>query len=478
MSISQASSVRRPLLAGIVSVLVVGTGLGMFVLGPGKVLALIFWAESKAHHPARKITPDSTNENDSPSDSLELSPRVVELNKITTATAMRPTHPRLLEMRGSLGLDVSRFIHVRARFPGQVVELSTFDEASNGSANQPSIRRPLNFMDHVVKGQRLAVLKSKELGEKKSDLTDALSKLRVDRANLQALKRLQKDSAVSERSLREAERQVEVGEIAAERAEQTLESWLLTDEEIDAVKAEAERIHETGGVGAKGDPNWARVDVLAPSDGTILEKNVVEGDLIDSGQELFKIADLSVLTACAHVYEEDLAVLKSMPKPIEWSLRVNSDPSIGEIVGRIDRIGGIIDPSEHMGLLFGLVQNPNGVLGVGQFITATVVLPQVTGVVEIPTRALVEDGEESIVLVQLDPAKPRFTRRRVAVARRYHDVVYVRSQLTPQQLALGMEELHEGDRVVAAGALELKSAISEQRSRQDQRKSAPASSPQ
>src|SRR5262249_14380468 len=147
-----------------------------------------------------------------------------------------------------------------------------------------------------------------------------------------------------------------------------------------------------------------------PSDGTILEKNVVEGDLVDSGDELFKIADLSVLTAWAHVYEEDLAVLKSMPRPIQWKLRVNADPASAEIVGRLDRIGSMIDHNEHMGLLSGLVQNPNGTLGVGQFITATVELPQEEGIVEIPTRALVEDGEESVVLVQRDPAQPKFTR--------------------------------------------------------------------
>ena len=77
-----------------------------------------------------------------------------------------------------------------------------------------------------------------------------------------------------------------------------------------------------------------------------------------------------------------------MPKPIEWTLRVNADPSIGEIVGHIDWIGGIIDPSEHMGLLAGLVPNPVGAMGVGQFITATVILPQETGVVEIPLPRL------------------------------------------------------------------------------------------
>ena len=101
--------------------------------------------------------------------------------------------------------------------------------------------------------------------------------------------------AHSERTFREAERPVEVGEINVERAEQTLQSWLLTDEEIDAVKAESKRIHDSGGKPEKADVNWARVEVLASSDGTILEQNVVEGDLVDSVPNSSKIADLKVL---------------------------------------------------------------------------------------------------------------------------------------------------------------------------------------
>ena len=52
--------------------------------------------------------------------------------------------------------------------------------------------------------------------------------------------------------------------------------------------------------------------------------------------------------------------------------------------------------------------------------------------------------------------------RRVAVVRRTFDFVYIRSRLTPEQLKEGIEELHEGEHVLAAGALELKAALQEQ----------------
>lgn len=394
-------------------------------------------------------------------DTVELSPRALAAHAVQLSTVTLPTRPRLLQLRGSLALDVNRLVPVRARFPGQIVEVSTIEESFGSRLDQPPRKRQLNFMDRVTKGHRLAALQSKELGEKKSELADALSRLRLDQQTLQQLEALLAIGATNERAVNEMRSKVKVGEIAVRKAERTLQSWLLTDEEIAEVRDEAEG--KLPGGAAQEDRNWARVEVLAPFDGTIVEKNVVEGGLVDAGAELFKVADLSQLNAWAHAYEEDLAVISAMPRPIRWTLRVNADPNAPEIVSTIDRIGEIIDPSEHMGLLAGVVDNPHGALRAGQFITATVELPPETDVVEIPTRALVEDGTESLVLVQVAPNVPRFGKRRVAVARRHNDVVYVYNRVTPAQSALGMHPLLPGEVVVSSGALELRAIIDEQR---------------
>src|SRR5207237_9985785 len=96
--------------------------------------------------------------------------------------------------------------------------------------------------DSVVPGQVLAIVWSKDLGEKKSELVDAVSKLRADEQTLRRLESLHKDTGTSERSLRDAERAVEADRIAVERAVRTLRSWRLTESEIDAVRAEVDRL--------------------------------------------------------------------------------------------------------------------------------------------------------------------------------------------------------------------------------------------
>ncbi len=410
------------------------------------------------HHPADTNSTEAVL-------TLELPSQVVELTGLKTAIAGRPTRMRALQLRGSLALDVNRLVHVHARFPGQIIHLeSVMEEAVAGSPTAPRVTRTLNFMDQVTKGQKLAQIWSKDLGEKKSELVDAMVHLRIDQLNLKYQEDLLRKGATTEKAVREGQRNVQVREIAVAKAERTLRSWSLTDEEIQNVKAEAERIETAGVWDMEQDEKWASVEVVSPIGGTIVEKNVVEGDLVNADSDLFKVADLSVLSAWARIYEEDIPLLHSLPKPQTWTLRLNSNPHALPIVGTIDRAGEIIDPNEHMALLAGLVQNPNGELHAGQFITAIIDLPPEPDVVEIPTRGLVEDGEESIVFVKTDPQVNRFTIRRVSVVRRNFDVVYIRSKLTDEQRSRGLEELHEGETVVAAGALELKAALQEKQS--------------
>jgi cobalt-zinc-cadmium efflux system membrane fusion protein len=395
---------------------------------------------------------------------IELLPRVVELNGIRTATVTRPTRKRKLELRGQLNFDPDSLVHVHGRFPGQIIELGQVEEPNAELSTEfIKTKRDISFMDHVVEGQVLGILWSKDLGEKKSELVTGLIRLRTDRQNLTEYRKMDQRGATPPRSLREAEKTVEQDETDVEKARMTLLSWLLRPEDIEKVAAEAERLHQDkGGRNAQLENEWARVKIEAPRDGTIVEKNVVKGDIVDTDTDLFKIADLSRLMVMAHVYEEDLRYLLQVPKPIPWTITINSMPGMEPIAGSIDRLGDIIDPNEHVALAFGKIENPRGELFAGQFIKAAIEIPEWPDVVEIPTRALVEDGNESVVLVRIDKEHHRYSPRRVMVVRRYHDLVRVRGKLTAEQREQGFQELHEGEEVVAVGALELKAALTQQ----------------
>ncbi len=397
-------------------------------------------------------------------DSIELSPRVVKLGGIEVARVTRPTRPRNLELRGSLAFDSNRLVTVSARFPGEVVEVATIDEPVVQSPGNPTppIKRPLSYTDRVTKGQRLAILRSKDLGEKKSELVDALARLKLDEVTLSRLKTLVESGAGMERSVREAERTVDVGLLAARTAERTLRSWAISEEEINRLKAEAQRVNLRDSGEKRSETDWARVEVIAPMDGRIEEKNITVGDLVDTNAELFKIVDMSVMSVWLHAYEEDLPYLRQLVRPIRIELRLPANPNLGVLEGTIDRIGDIIDPNEHMALLIGSVKNEDGVLQAGQFVSATIHLRNEPNIVEIPATALVDEDSDCYIFVQPDPKVPRFQCRKVLEVRRQHDVVYVRSQLSEDQRQKGLQELHADELVVSRGALELREDLLQQ----------------
>src|SRR5439155_26281519 len=105
--------------------------------------------------------------------------------------------------------------------------------------------------------------------------------------------------------------------------------------------------------------DWARVVVQAPQDGTILEKNITAGDIVDTSADLFKVADLSKLTVWVNVYEEDLLTLQRLPRPIPWTIRMSSQPGTDHR-GAVEQIGNVLDPAQHTALISGQVDNSAG----------------------------------------------------------------------------------------------------------------------
>lgn len=368
--------------------------------------------------------------------------RATGLQTVVVGDRCRPE--RLAPLPGTLALDGDAVARARTRFPGEVVSVGADPPTGPPSALPVPVPR---VGDRVSKGDLLAVVWSKDLGEKKSELVDAASRLRADEAVLTRLKEGERAGSIPPRSVWDAERAVEADRVALDRAERTLRVWRLTDAEVAEVRAEAEKLRDADGRRPDA-TRWARVEVRAPRDGVIVEKNVAVGDIVDTTADLFKIADLSRLAVWAHVYEDDLPRLTGLPKPVKWTVTLPSRPGVS-FPGTLEQVSAVIDPNQHTALVTGHVENRAGELRVGQFVTVLVELPPPAGEVELPAEAVVEDGKESVVFVQPDAGRPRFVRTRVEVARRFRDGACVKAG----------GGVKPGDRVVTAGALLLHEAM-------------------
>jgi cobalt-zinc-cadmium efflux system membrane fusion protein len=415
-------------------------------------VAVWFWRGDENSH----STKTSSNPPSAPielvslrGESLRLDPNTARQLGVTIDEVRRAPSTSRLRLTGSLFIDPSRLVHIHARFPGEVVAIGTLPNAAPPATQDndtpPSAApRAIRVGDTVAKGQLLAQLWCREIGEKKSDLVDAVSQLHLDDTLLKRLRKLD-GGVVPQRTVEEAERKLEADKIAVSRAERTLRSWRISDDEIDAIYSEADKIRK----GDRNEPikstdSWAEASIRSPIDGVILEQNVVPGDIVDTTIDLFKVADLSRIGVMANVYEEDLPRLESLPpEKRQWRIQLKAEPDTPSLKGQFELISNLVDTSQHTATVVGWLDNPNGRLRIGQFITATIELPSPADLVVVPERALVAEGAKSYLFV----------------AEENDGLAYIRTRPTKLEKRAGCEEIAAGERVVTSGVVELAGAL-------------------
>jgi membrane fusion protein, heavy metal efflux system len=404
-------------------------------------------------------------------DFFDVDPSVLAALQVGTPVEVpKPARPRKLELAGSLNFDPNTLGRIQSRFAGEVIELGKNENGINltSSADRD---RPLKYGDPVKKGQLLAVVWSKDLGEKKSELVDAMVTLAADELDLTKKEAAFKEGAAPEASVRQARAKVSSDLNIVNAKELTLRIWRLTPEEIEAVKTDAREIIARKQRDLLKESFWARVEVRAPFDGVIVEKNLTAGVMVDPTVDLYKISAIEKLAVQANVYEEDLLSLRMLREQLHsetlpWTVAASADPKQTPLTTwGIERINLVVDPNQHTALVMGHVANPpdavnpHGKYQAGQFVNCTIEIPAPADVVSVPIESLVTDGKTSVVFVQPHRGVNRFERRRVVLRGMFAQFAYVASTLTPQQIKDGFKPIHFGDLVVREGSLQLKAAL-------------------
>jgi cobalt-zinc-cadmium efflux system membrane fusion protein len=515
---------RSGLIAALTAAVVLGAGFFAWLAAGKPSLSSWFTKKPEATvatpSDGRQLVPGDRN-------SLELPQKVLDTLGVEFAVVSEKAIERPLVLAGSLSFDPTRLYRIQSRFGGEVIELGTTPDRDTEGR---SIDRRLRTGDRVTRGKVLAVVLSKDLGEKKSELVDALVKLQVDEDNLAKIKDLYERGITPEVVYRQQVALVATDRNAAARAELTLLTWQLSEEEIAVVKAEAKRVGTLKeGRNLVKETLWAKVEVKAPADGVIVEMNVNLHNIVDTTFDLYKVADLRKLGVLLQAYEEDLRLLQPLPEHYPWELHVSAEPRRESLENDgIERIGVVIDPSQHTAPVLGRVDNTwhkvtdrsldllrkdevpekvlsklrplremdfvphkqflealgkvldpedrarwgklveeraeknDGNLHVGQFITAKVELPAPPNVVSVPAAALYEDGETSAVFIQANKERPTvLTLRRVIVAARMGDFVYLVKDPSAAEKARGLQGIEPGMRVVVASVVQLKATLEE-----------------
>jgi membrane fusion protein, copper/silver efflux system len=209
------------------------------------------------------------------------------------------------------------------------------------------------------------------------------------------------------------------------------------------------------------------VTIPAPVSGVVIERLAAVGDYVQTGQPIYRLADLSRLWAQLEVYESDLQQLA-----VGQQVRFTTQSYPGEqFDGAVAFIDPTLDSRKRTARVRVEVANPDGRLKPGMFVRGTVATGSAKAVavdppaghgghpaddlaadadapLVIPASAPLVTGRRAVVYVQLrDTDRPTFEPRNVLLGARAGDWVIVR------------EGLAEGELVVTNGAFKIDSEL-------------------
>lgn len=198
------------------------------------------------------------------------------------------------------------------------------------------------------------------------------------------------------------------GEGLVASARQRLKLMGVKDEQID-------------GMEKAGQPN-IRLPIYTPLSGIVIEKMVLDGQYVNTGDPLFNIADLSTVWVEVEVYENEFPFIK-----VGQAVDIVSQSYPGKTFrGRVAFIYPFLDPKTRTVKARAEIPNPGLKLKPDMFVNATVKAPLGSSIV-VPVSAVMDTGQRQVVWVEMKPGM--FEPRDVKVGTRVGDNVQILSGL-------------------------------------------------
>jgi membrane fusion protein, heavy metal efflux system len=284
-----------------------------------------------------------------------------------------------------------------------------------------------NLGDRVAANEPLAIIESRELAEATAAYLAAQSKLDLAKTQAQRNENLWRQKVIAEQDYLTSKQAAAEAEIELRAAEQKL---VLLGMDPRALKEHA-----------LSDSDRIRVPVLAPFDGTIIEKKIAIGDQVSDQTPLFRLANLEKVWAIASVFEQDMGRV-AVGQAATVTLRAYPD-RIFE--GKVTWVSEVLDEKTRTLSARIELDNRDGLLKPGSFARVVIKVPTNEKGVAVPASAIQRQKSDSIVFVEAGDG--RYQRREVKLGAASQDAVDVVDGLKP------------GESVVTEGSFLLKSEL-------------------
>jgi Cu(I)/Ag(I) efflux system membrane fusion protein len=293
---------------------------------------------------------------------LTLTARQIQLAAIRTETVSARRLLRTIITYGRLDYDERRLATVTARVPGRIDKLYVDFTGQRLGKDEPVL---LIYSPRLITTQREYLLSLKEYQQARAANNNSL--------------------AADMKQLLEASRQ-------------RLIWWGLTDEQLNSLTTKRQIS--------------SHLVIRSPLAGTVIHKYIEEGQYVNEGTVLYRVADLSVLWAYADIYESERPLVEPGLKARIWT---RSHPG-RTFTGRISFIYPFLNEKTRTFTVRLEVPNPEGLLAPGMYARLKILCP-IGQVLAIPESAVIRSGQRDIAFVMESPGT--FAPRLVRLGRTY-----------------------------------------------------------
>ncbi len=347
----------------------------------------------------------------------KISPQTAEGLVETWSVRTESQATQRLTLTGEVQLDLTRVAQI----------------ASAGAGRVEEVRR--NLGEKVAADDVVAVVQSSEFGQAQASFLEARSRLDLARRTFDREKQLHESKISSQADYLTARSELASAEASVAAARKHLQLFGWNGERIESL------------VSADSDAAFGQLAITSPIAGTVIEQNVVRGQLVETRDMLYRVADLSRVWVWCDLYESDLAVLHeriASGAGVQAELHAGAFPQTA-FHGTLDLIGSEVDRQTRMLKVRVIVDNPDGRLKPGMFVRVVLGLGGEQAVVRVPASSVLSDAGRHFVFTRL--TDELWARRDVTVGSAQDGFVEV------------LQGLSDGDVVASRGAFMFKSEI-------------------
>ncbi|MCF7956190.1 MAG: efflux RND transporter periplasmic adaptor subunit [Phycisphaerae bacterium] len=327
---------------------------------------------------------------------------------IKLETAQKGSIETIVNLPGEVAVNSDRMVHIVPRVTGVVLEVMK------------------KLGDPVKAGEVMAVIQSRELADAKGAYLAAIERLELSKSIFEREEKLREKKISSEQEYLGAKKVFAEARIEKRSAEQKLRALGFSEAYLVSLPSESEKL-------------LTRFEITAPFAGAILEKHITLGEVVSNETSVFIVADLSTVWIDLHVYQKYLMSVRKGQKAL-----ISAGNSISDVHGTISYVGPFVAAKSRTALARIVMDNKDGTLRPGIFVTAKVATETTAAAVVVAKDAIQTiEAKKCVFIKDEDGFETRF-------------VTTGKSDAEKVEIISGLEQ---GEKYVSKGAFELKAKI-------------------